>query len=133
MPRELNALVFAQVKGQNRVARENGVEAGKPISDPKVFGLIAAQIEKIQNLQSKHAPGSRQFWRNTGWPGSTLVGTDGAHAAWLIVQHADADPALQEKCLKLMTAAPAGDPTRRGQSAARRTSADRKTFSRLPD
>lgn len=40
-----------------------------------------------------------------GWPGTSLVGTDGAFAAWLLAQHADADPAFQRQCLDLMTAA----------------------------
>ena len=40
-----------------------------------------------------------------GWPGASLVGTDGAHAAWLLAQHADADPAFQRQCLDLLTAA----------------------------
>ena len=43
-----------------------------------------------------------------GWPGRSLAGEDGANAAWLLVQHADADPAFQERCLALMEAAAAG-------------------------
>jgi Family of unknown function (DUF6624) len=30
-----------------------------------------------------------------GWPGQTLVGEEGAGAAWLLAQHADRDPARQ--------------------------------------
>ncbi len=37
-----------------------------------------------------------------GWPGKSLVGKDGANAAWLLVQHADRDPAFQKRCLDLM-------------------------------
>lgn len=37
-----------------------------------------------------------------GWPGKKLVGADGAHDAWLLVQHADKDLALQKQCLALM-------------------------------
>jgi hypothetical protein len=37
-----------------------------------------------------------------GWPGRSLVGKDGAHAAWLIVQHSDEDPAFQRRCLTLL-------------------------------
>jgi hypothetical protein len=40
-----------------------------------------------------------------GWPGRSLAGTDGAHAAWLLAQHMDADPAFQRRCLDLLTAA----------------------------
>lgn len=42
-----------------------------------------------------------------GWPTRTLVGKDGANAAWLLVQHADLSPQFQRKCLDLM--AKAGD------------------------
>jgi len=37
-----------------------------------------------------------------GWPTRTLVGAEGAHHAWLLVQHADQDPDFQEHCLGLM-------------------------------
>ncbi len=40
-----------------------------------------------------------------GWPGWRLVGSDGAFAAWVIVQHADLDVPVQEQGLALMTAA----------------------------
>jgi hypothetical protein len=39
-----------------------------------------------------------------GWPGRSLVGEDGAHAAWLIAQHS-LDRAFQERCLGLLQAA----------------------------
>ncbi len=37
-----------------------------------------------------------------GWPGASLIGEDGANAAWLLVQHADLDVAFQKQCLALM-------------------------------
>ena len=40
-----------------------------------------------------------------GWPTHSLVGKDGAHSAWLLVQHADRDAKFQRKCLDLMTKA----------------------------
>lgn len=42
-----------------------------------------------------------------GWPDSTLVGVDGAHAAWMLLQHADRDPEFQARMLPLMEAAAA--------------------------
>lgn len=40
-----------------------------------------------------------------GWPTHSLVGRNGAHSAWLLVQHADRDPKFQRKCLDLMAKA----------------------------
>jgi hypothetical protein len=48
-----------------------------------------------------------------GWPGERQVGQEGAHAAWLIVQHAIAHPALQRRALELIQAA-----VRRGDAPA---------------
>ena len=38
----------------------------------------------------------------SGWPGKTMVGDEGAHDAWLLVQHMDKDPAFQKQVLGLM-------------------------------
>jgi hypothetical protein len=40
-----------------------------------------------------------------GWPGRTLVGDDGAQAAWLLAQHADRAPALQRGFLEALRGA----------------------------
>jgi len=40
-----------------------------------------------------------------GWPGRSLVGDEGAEAAWLVLQHSIAFPDLQRKCLPLLEAA----------------------------
>ena len=47
----------------------------------------------------------RNVVAEVGWPGRSMVGEDGAHAAWLLAQHADRDPALQRRCLDLITEA----------------------------
>jgi hypothetical protein len=40
-----------------------------------------------------------------GWLGRSLVGEDGARAAWLLVQHADQDREFQKQCLELLAKA----------------------------
>jgi hypothetical protein len=40
-----------------------------------------------------------------GWPGRSSVGEDGAHAAWLLAQHADRRPELQQVFLEAMRGA----------------------------
>jgi hypothetical protein len=42
----------------------------------------------------------REIIDRHGWPGRQLAGDDGAHAAWLLAQHAP--PQLQEECLPLL-------------------------------
>jgi hypothetical protein len=42
-----------------------------------------------------------------GWPTISMVGKDGAEAAWLIAQHADRKPEFRERCLGLMQEAAA--------------------------
>jgi Kdo2-lipid IVA lauroyltransferase/acyltransferase len=42
-----------------------------------------------------------------GWPGASVAGEDGAEAAFLILQHAIGEPALQRRCLPLLAAAAA--------------------------
>jgi hypothetical protein len=38
----------------------------------------------------------------SGWPGVSRVGKDGADAAWLVAQHAIGRPEFQRRCLALM-------------------------------
>jgi hypothetical protein len=40
-----------------------------------------------------------------GWPGETLVGKEGAQAAWLLAQHADRHPDLQQAFLDALRGA----------------------------
>jgi uncharacterized protein DUF6624 len=40
-----------------------------------------------------------------GWPGRTMVGEDGAEAAWLLAQHADRDPEQQRAFLEALRGA----------------------------
>lgn len=56
-------------------------------------------------VDGENLPWLRQVIIGTGWPGRSRVGEDGAHAAWLLAQHADSDPAFQRRCLDLLTAA----------------------------
>lgn len=45
--------------------------------------------------------------RERGWPTRSMVGEEASGAAWLLVQHADQDPAFQRYCLTLLTDAAA--------------------------
>lgn len=63
------------------------------------FGEWNSKIDKKNTARMK------EIVKNYGWPGKTLVGKDGAFAAWLLVQHADLDLKFQKKALSLMEVA----------------------------
>jgi hypothetical protein len=70
------------------------------------------QVELTKKLQA--VDNGNRLWlsekiKQYGWPGKSLVGEQAAHAAWLLVQHADADPDFQEQCLEQMKAAAPGE------------------------
>jgi uncharacterized protein DUF6624 len=44
-----------------------------------------------------------------GWPGKSLVGNDGAEAAWLIAQHSIGNPSFMRRCLSLLQEAASRD------------------------
>lgn len=52
-----------------------------------------------------------------GWPGWSLVGEDGALAAWVLIQHADMQLDLQKRGLALLEAAVAADDASAGDLA----------------
>lgn len=69
-----------------------------------------ALVEQLQAVDRANTARMQAIVAEHGWPGRSLVGTDGAAAAWLLVQHADADRAVQERCLALLqTAVAAGE------------------------
>lgn len=92
----------------------------------------ALRAELLRRVEKDQAARKAQDWDGTreadaenlpwlkavvaehGWPGASVIGTDGANGAWLLAQHADADPAFQRQCLGLLaTAVEAGEATKR--------------------
>jgi len=61
----------------------------------------AAEFESaVAPIDRDNTARMREIVARHGWPGCLLVGREGAHAAWLLVQHAPPD--LQEECLPLL-------------------------------
>jgi len=87
--RELLELVAA-----DQTARFAFIEKQK--TDPKADWAPVAAIDK-QDTAILH-----RIIAKSGWPGKTMVDEDGAHAAWLLVQHADLDLPLQKDVLARM-------------------------------
>jgi hypothetical protein len=72
---------------------------GKGEADAKKRAETLDQLAKIDTDNRDWLKGVID---KTGWPGEARVGKDGAHAAWLLVQHADADRPFQKRCLDLL-------------------------------
>ncbi len=73
-----------------------------------------AAKKRVEEIDKKSTARMKEIIAKHGWPGNALVGEDGAHTAWLLVQHADKDPAFQKQCLALLEKAyKAGDATER--------------------
>jgi hypothetical protein len=66
-----------------------------PSRDQK--GEASEHLRRIQRL--------KEIIQQYGWPTISLVGTDGASAARIVVQHADDDPEFQRSCVPLIEAA----------------------------
>jgi hypothetical protein len=65
----------------------------------------ARDTDAMLAVDGENLPWLKGVIAEHGWPGKSLVGADGAFAAWLLVQHAGTDRAFQRQCLDLMTAA----------------------------
>lgn len=64
---------------------------------------------EMMNVDARHTARMKEIVKEYGWPTVRMVGSEGATAAWLLVQHADADPTFQRTCLELMKKLPVGE------------------------
>jgi hypothetical protein len=81
---------------EDQAARDAWV-AKKP-TEPGWKDLFA----KVVAVDKKNTAALRAAMTEYGWPAIDIVGEDGAHAAWLLVQHADRDLPLQKDVLARM-------------------------------
>jgi hypothetical protein len=66
---------------------------------------VEAATKTMQAIDARNTAWMKEVVDQHGWPGKSLVGTDGAQKAWLLVQHADQDRAFQKRCLPLLAGA----------------------------
>ncbi len=91
---DLNREILQMAKADQDV-RTRLVKSASP--DPAV-------VEECREVDRRNTARMREIIAQYGWPGMSLVGRDGSHAAWLLVQHADQDRRFQKECLALMEA-----------------------------
>lgn len=59
---------------------------------------------RLAEVCRRHASALETIIADHGWPGKSLVGEDGNHAAWFVLQHAIEKPGLQRGSLPLLRA-----------------------------
>jgi Family of unknown function (DUF6624) len=85
------------------IAADRRVRA-KLVARGKLFEGYAPLMAEVHD---RNAQALEAIVREHGWPGRSLVGEEGANAAWLVLQHAIGHPALQRACLPLLRQAAA--------------------------
>jgi hypothetical protein len=71
--------------------------------------LFEGYHPRMRALHETNAARLSAILDSHGWPGRSLVGDEAAEAAWLILQHAIGDPALQRRGLALLQSAAAAN------------------------
>lgn len=69
----------------------------------------AQLTSRVQSVDAENTRWLKPILEKRGWPTRKQVGKDGAQAAWLLVQHADADPGFQRACLDRIAKLPSGE------------------------
>ncbi len=64
--------------------------------------LFQGYSPKMAEVHRRHAQKLETMIEQYGWLGKSLVGEEGANAAWLILQHAIGHPELQRRCLPIL-------------------------------
>lgn len=72
---------------------------------------------RMEAVHKENAARLSTIIEQCGWPGVSLVGEEGARAAWLIVQHAIGNPPFMRHCLSLLKTAAANDEASPWQAA----------------
>ena len=91
-------------KADSAVAREDlrGELLRMKDEDQAIRLARPIDIEKMKGIDRRNTARLKEIVAEVGWPTPAIVGSDGAHAAWLLVQHADLDKPFQVRALELM-------------------------------
>lgn len=95
----LNEALRAELRA---MARDDADETSLNLDGSTVADSAAASSVSVRE---RNVARLRAIIQEHGWPGNSLVGREGARAAWLIAQHADFDVPFQRECLRLVEGA----------------------------
>jgi len=98
--KELRRELLARRDEDQRVRQLASPPKGQRLA--RLPGEVAAPWQRVDQENTRWLG---ELVAARGWPGRTLVGKKGAHAAWLLAQHADHDPDLQRAFLEALRGA----------------------------
>lgn len=93
-------------KGDKITASELGQELLYMFDEDQAMRMSGAWDAEVDQRNTARM---KEVVEAFGWPIISKFGERVVHAAWLLVQHADADPVFQEEVLSLMKALPDGE------------------------
>ena len=92
------------------VRRDRKVRA-ELVDSGELFGGYEPRMARVHERNARRL---RRIIESVGWPGTDLVGPDGAEAAWIVLQHAIAEPDLLRRAQPLLK-----DAAREGRASPR--------------
>jgi hypothetical protein len=95
--RQVRAVVEPDVLRAELLRRSDRDRAAR-----SAYAGAPAEMARLMERDSDNTAWLMTVTERVGWPGRSLVGEDGAQAAWLLVQHADLNPGFQRRCLELL-------------------------------
>lgn len=81
----------------------------KPVTDTILLARMKEVSDKLASIDGDNLKFMKVAVEKHGWLSKTLVGSDGAKAAWLMLQHSDKDREFQKQCLEVMKKLPQGE------------------------
>ena len=72
------------------------------VASGELFGGYEPRMARVHERNARRL---HRIIESVGWPGTDLVGPEGAEAAWIILQHAIAEPGLLRRALPLLQTA----------------------------
>lgn len=81
----------------------------KPVTDTTLIARMKEVSEKLTLIDDDNMQFLKASVKKHGWLSKSLVGTDGAKASWLMLQHCDKDREFQKQCLDVMKKLPPGE------------------------
>lgn len=88
---QLRAQILEMV-ARDQAVRQEWIDVGIEDADPEL--LMRVMMTDLENTAAM-----KRIVEEHGWPGPDMIGSDGVKAAFLLVQHADQDPAFQKNML----------------------------------